>query len=121
MSMSPVWIGRSTMYIYNASLDGGLTYQAAEKQILFGTFFFLSTQRKIINRDVYTIVDLLAKVGGLYSILRVFFKFIARNINMQALLYMVIRQVYLHTDEIAKRSRVKMNRCEKLTYPLTFF
>jgi hypothetical protein len=87
--MGPVWIGPVKRVAYPMSFDGGKTYQNIQREVIFGTYFFVADDRRVHNRKAFTYVDLIAKVGGLFSLLNITFKAAAKVISMEAILLTV--------------------------------
>jgi hypothetical protein len=87
--MSPVWIGPVKKIAYPTSFDGGRTVQNVQRDIIFGTYFFIADDRRVHQRIAFNVIDLLAKVGGLFSLINICFKFMAKLINMEAILLSV--------------------------------
>jgi hypothetical protein len=65
--MGPVWIGKKMMNSENVSYQKG-PQKIIEKHILFGSFYFLSNDRILHQRQVYTILNMLGDFGGLEGI-----------------------------------------------------
>ena len=64
----PHGLATKTKINYRASFDNGLTYQDVEREVLFGTFYFLGDNKRLITSYSFTILDLVSKVGGLSAI-----------------------------------------------------
>ena len=78
LSMSPVWNGPSKNMNFQMSIDQGKTFGPQSRIALFGTYFFVSDERKVLTRSAFKITDLVANVGGVLAILKLFIKPIAR-------------------------------------------
>ena len=73
MTLGPLWV--SAPYIQNTqiSMDLGKTYAPTKQQILLGTYFFLSDERKELSRVAYNVLTLFSEIGGLFTITVNFF------------------------------------------------
>lgn len=63
----------------------------------------------------------MAKVGGLYSIVRSSIMMLARVININAILGAMIEQIYFHNNGSKKFNRIFLSLFEGFTYPFTCF
>jgi hypothetical protein len=62
--MGPVWIGKKMVNSEMVSYQNG-PQKRVEKHLLLGTFYFLSNDRILHQRQVYTILNMLGDFGGL--------------------------------------------------------
>ena len=46
----PFWIGQVRELSYNISYDLGETFKPSKERIVFGTFFFVSNERRVLTR-----------------------------------------------------------------------
>ena len=92
--INPIWIAPSLLMKYNISHDLGETFELADERVLFGSYFFVSEERRELQREVFTIIDLFSKVGGLLSLSNMIFSFIGTLINKQAIVGAIVEQVY---------------------------
>jgi hypothetical protein len=60
-------------------------------KLWFGTYFFVSGERMEHKRDVFTVVDLFSKVGGLTSIISAIFNVIGVKVNLKSLLAEIVQ------------------------------
>ena len=118
--MSPIWIGPYQTMVYQVSHDGGKNYRRVQKQILFGTFFFVSDLRRELSRDAFMYFDLLAKVGGLFSIIRAVMYSIAQVVNTNAFITEVIEQIYFYSKGPKDLNLTVLTYWEWISYPFTF-
>ena len=72
----------------------------------------------IRNRDVQNIFDILAKVGGIYSIAKSLMTMFAKWININAILGAMIEQIYYHNQGSKKFNRIVLSLVEGFTYAL---
>jgi hypothetical protein len=82
---------------YNISHDLGETFEIADERVLFGSYFFVSEERRELQREVFTLIDLLSKVGGIVSLSNMIFTFLGTMINKQAIVGAIVEQVYYFT------------------------
>lgn len=66
---------------------------------VFGTFFFVSEERRVHSRDVFTYADLFSKVGGLTSLLNIVFFSIASLMNSQANLASLVERLFYYSPD----------------------
>ena len=67
VDQGPVWVGKKMLNTETASYQNGPIIKV-EKHLLFGSFYFLSNDRILHQRSVYTILNLLGDFGGLQGI-----------------------------------------------------
>lgn len=105
---------------YNVSRDGGETYKSATHHVLFGTFFFVSEDRRVLVRSVFTVTDLLSQVGGLVSLLNIFLIVVGTIVNMYAILAAIAEQVYYFTPDGSSYERVSLTCWDLITFPCAY-
>ena len=93
MSKDPLWVGKPSYSTLNMTLDGTNFHQET-RQTLYGSYFFVSNERVEHSRKVYSIVDLLAALGGLLSLLLAVFKGIGHFFNKEQIVAKFIRSLY---------------------------
>ena len=76
----------------------------------------VSSQRKVIQRDIYELEDYLSGVGGLYLFLRIFFSFFVSGIREMKLTSLLANRLYVWEvppEFIAHQKRVEKLTCRK--------
>ena len=58
-----------------------MTYKLDERQILFGSYFYLSDVKFHHERSAYTVYDLISDLGGFFGLMNSFFFLIGASIN----------------------------------------
>lgn len=93
----PVWVGtsrhiwrRNTMWIEEPEL-GFRTY---DHHVIFGAYFFYSQERLEHSRSVFTYVNILAEIGGLFECFILVFGSLALIINDKLMVAKYIRMLY---------------------------
>ena len=115
--INPMWVGPSKFMKYNVSHDMGETYHSETPIVLFGSYFFVSEERREFKREVFTIVDLLSKVGGLVSLLNIAFIVIGTVINMNAIVWAMVEKIYYFTPDGTMFERVHLQGWDQVTLP----
>ena len=67
LTSNDVWVGKVFKTNILTTRDNGKTWDTEEKTVLFGAYFFLSTEVVNHQRNVYNIVNLLSSIGGFMS------------------------------------------------------
>ena len=91
---NPVWMGVTYKRDMTATRDNGKTWSKLPCEVLFGSYFFLSTEVVNHKRSVYSIVNLLGSIGGLASGLFVSLRVIVQYVNNQQIMGKFIRNLY---------------------------
>ena len=94
MTSTPSWVGIPLHREMLISRDNGETWATENNIVLFGSYFFLSTEIVNHQRNVYNIVNLLASIGGLISGVFVTFRLLVQYINKQFIMGKFIRNLY---------------------------
>ena len=87
--------------------------------MIFGTFFFVSTERRILSRDAFTWVDLLSKAGGLISLVNLLFIVLGTIMNMEAILISIVEQTYYHSPDHKKVKRIRLGFFDHIFRPFS--
>jgi hypothetical protein len=99
------------------SRDGGYSYKYMYNTKILGAYFFVSNNRRVHSRVAFDTFDLLAKVGGLFSLTRITFSFFAKLINMEAMVMSIAEKTFYTSKNGKRHEALKMNCCEWLSYP----
>ena len=67
--------------LFNTTFDGGKTYSNQYQQMLVGSFIFVSDEKVSHHRKAQNILDILAKFGGLATLITKMFRPIATFVN----------------------------------------
>jgi len=79
-----------------------------DSQLLFGSYFFLATDKLIYHFDVYNIIYVVQSLGGIYVILLAIFKAIGHYINQQVVMAKFVRSLfYVYKDKNEIRTQEK--------------
>jgi hypothetical protein len=105
------------MMKYKVSRDLGKSFESEEILVLFGSFFFVSEDRRVFQREAFTFIDLLSKVGGLISLLNIAFVVIGTVINMRAIVWAIVEKIYYFTPDGTMYERVHLDGWDLFTYP----
>jgi hypothetical protein len=116
MQMSPNWVGPNMPMKYNMSEDQGLTFNTVTRKVMFGAYFFVGEERRIISRTAFSVADLFAKVGGVFSILKLVLGIFAQLINMDAIISYLVEDLYFSKEGEGKFNRIEMTTYEWLTW-----
>ena len=111
VTLGPVWLGPIQINREMISKDQGNTYESIEKQVLLGTYFFVSNDRMIISRSAFTVLDLFSKAGGLFSIMYIVLGAIGKQINCNVIINSVINNLYYEShanSECLKNPKVSI-------------
>jgi hypothetical protein len=65
-----------------------------ERTVLFGTYFFVADERRILSRTAFSVADVFAKVGGVFSILRLVLGMFAQLVNIDAIIATLVGSLY---------------------------
>jgi hypothetical protein len=101
------------------SRDGGKTIENQLKTIYFGAYFFVAEDRRVHRRDAFTIFDLLAKIGGLFSIIKIMIKGISKQINMEAIVISVAQQTFYCKSVGYNYGSLYMDCLDWINYPMS--
>jgi hypothetical protein len=80
--MSPVWVGDSSTVTRNTTYDFGKTFNHEEERVMFGCFFFLDEEMETHNRDIVTVIDVFAQLGGFTKSIMVIIRIFMWPINV---------------------------------------
>ena len=75
--------------------------------MLFGTFFFLSSDKVVMNRTAWNILDLISKVGGIFALLRTSISLLGVSINANKLISRMTKQLYFVVDKGSQGPKFK--------------
>ena len=65
----------------------------------FGAFFFVSEERRELKREVFTIGDLVSKIGGFLSLFQFVFFLLGKYINIMAIMGAIVERLYFYTSD----------------------
>ena len=96
MQQKPYWTSSIKREYYNTTYDG-VNYDMEESELMWGSYYFLSSDRGEHQRTVFNITHLLSYVGGISNIVMQFIGSLGYYINMQIFLAKVISQIYFYS------------------------
>ena len=107
--------------VYNLSVEKGAigTFKEVTRRVMFGAYFFVGEERRIISRSAFSVADLFAKVGGVFSILRLVLGVFAQFINMDAIVSNLVEDLYFKKEGDGKFNRIEMTYFEWMTWYFT--
>ena len=85
-------MSNSYVISHNTSMDG-VTFDNQEDRIFYGTYFFLSNSRSEHSRRLYTVLDLLAQIGGMYSIFFTIAYLCGHYVNTQMFMHKMMSEM----------------------------
>ena len=117
----PIWVGPNMPMSYNMSVEQGAagTFKEVTRRVMFGAYFFVGEERRIISRSAFSVADLFAKVGGVFSILKLVIGLFAQFINMDAIVSYLVEDLYFKKEGDGKFNRIEMTTYEWLTWHFT--
>ena len=116
MTSTPVWEGTELKQSYNASRDGGVTWQNEDFGFIFGTFFFLSEEKVQIYKTVANITEVIAIVEGVLGLLMILVQIIPMKFNTKQMEAKTIRNCYHNVDHEQSDPRKQ----KKVARPMKF-
>lgn len=96
----PVWVGNNNVETGNRSSDGGKTWAVEKRDIIFGSFFFVSEDIVVHTQNTYTFFDFLSDFGGLFHLfVLAFFYVLGEIVDDHYILIKMIRALYYTPNE----------------------
>jgi len=92
----PAWYTETMVSNYTCSYDG-FNYTKQERQVLVGTYFFLSSDTLLHKREVYTFVEALSEIGGFFSVILVVISFLSKTFTRMKVNHKFIKR--FHSNE----------------------